>query len=217
MAKAASTARSAWSSSATGAPKSAISPSPRNWFTVPSYRCTASAISRSARSSSSCIPSGSSRSASRVDSAMSTKRTVTCFRSPSRALLEVRILSARCFGVYDSAEATRAAPADSSLTGAPHLLQKRDPAGRSLPHAPQLAPRRAPQPRQKFEAGGFSCWHREHVMPEPPSDRVNKGRRGGPRLAACGSRGQEPRRARYQEPEGFLQLPELEWVKIGRA
>jgi hypothetical protein len=29
----------------------------------------------------------------------SAKRTVTCFRSPSRAALEVRIFSARCFGV----------------------------------------------------------------------------------------------------------------------
>jgi len=29
----------------------------------------------------------------------STKRTVTCFRSPSSALRDVRIFSARCFGV----------------------------------------------------------------------------------------------------------------------
>jgi hypothetical protein len=29
----------------------------------------------------------------------SAKRTVTCLRSPSRALFKVRIFSARCFGV----------------------------------------------------------------------------------------------------------------------
>ena len=36
--RAALTARWAWSSCAMGAPKSAMTPSPRNWLTVPSYR-----------------------------------------------------------------------------------------------------------------------------------------------------------------------------------
>jgi len=41
--------------------------------------------------------------------------TVTCFRSPSSALFDVRIFSARCLGVYDSG-ARRA-------SGAPHSSQ----------------------------------------------------------------------------------------------
>jgi hypothetical protein len=36
------------------------------------------------------------------------------------------------------------------------LLQNRDPIGSALPHATQVAPKRAPQPRQKFDPGGFS-------------------------------------------------------------
>ncbi len=43
--------------------------------------------------------SGPSRSASTVDPARSQKSTVTCFRSPSTALREVRTPSVRCGGV----------------------------------------------------------------------------------------------------------------------
>ena len=47
------------------------------------------------------LPRLLSRSASSsIDPLRSAKSTVTCLRSPSRALLEVRIFSARCFGVY---------------------------------------------------------------------------------------------------------------------
>ena len=42
MANAAWQARCAWSSWAMGAPKRAITPSPRNWLTVPSYLWTSS-------------------------------------------------------------------------------------------------------------------------------------------------------------------------------
>jgi hypothetical protein len=37
-----------------------------------------------------------------IEPLRSANRTVTCLRSPSRAALEVRIFSARCFGVYAS-------------------------------------------------------------------------------------------------------------------
>ncbi len=47
----------------------------------------------------SCIVSGSSVAASREESTRSQKRTLTCFCSPSMAAREVRIRSARCFGV----------------------------------------------------------------------------------------------------------------------
>ena len=42
--------------------------------------------------------SGSRSLINAVESLMSAKQTVTCFRSPSRALREVRIFSARCWG-----------------------------------------------------------------------------------------------------------------------
>src|ERR1700742_2059342 len=40
MSKAANDARTVWSSSDNGAPKTTMIPSPVNWFTVPPYRCT---------------------------------------------------------------------------------------------------------------------------------------------------------------------------------
>jgi hypothetical protein len=62
-----------------------------------------------------------------------------------------------------SRSAGTASPA-ASVAGAPHLLQNRAPAGSSAPQAAQLMPRRAPQPRQKFDRGGLSCWHREQII-----------------------------------------------------
>ena len=82
-----------------GAPNSAMIPSPRNWFTVPSYRCTSASISSKARVMRAWTSSGSRREAIEVKPETSTKSTVTCLRSPSSALLDVRILSARCLGV----------------------------------------------------------------------------------------------------------------------
>src|SRR5215470_5055375 len=48
-----------------------------------------------------------------------------------------------------------------------------------------------PHASQNFAAARFSCWHRGHVMPEPPSGRSAKGRNRGPRLTAWDSHGQE--------------------------
>ena len=58
------------------------------------------------------------------------------------------------------------------LTGLPHLLQNREPAGKSFPQPLQVATTRAPQPEQKFDPGGLSCWHREHFTLEPPGTRT---------------------------------------------
>lgn len=58
----------------------------------------------------------------------------------------------------------RAFPAGSPLTGVPHWLQNRDSTGKSVPHAPQVAPKRVPQPKQKFDLGGFAYWHRGQFM-----------------------------------------------------
>src|SRR5438093_4864515 len=48
-----------------------------------------------------CHFSGSTCSASAMEPCTSAKSAVTCLRSPSRALREVRIFSARCWGVYE--------------------------------------------------------------------------------------------------------------------
>jgi hypothetical protein len=50
---------------------------------------------------------------------------VTCLRSPSRALFEVRIFSAKCLGVYDCGEANRASAGwIVAGSGAAHPPQK---------------------------------------------------------------------------------------------
>ena len=53
--------------------------------------------------------SGSRRSDIAVNPDTSANITVTLLRSPSMALLEVRIFSARCFGVYVTGAASRKA------------------------------------------------------------------------------------------------------------
>src|SRR5262245_1805006 len=100
--------------------------------------------------------SGSRRSESVLNPTTSAKRTVTCLRSPSRALFEVRIFSARCLGVYESTRVKRACRADPSPIGLPHLLQNLESAGSSWPQARQQIPTRAPQFKQKLESFGFS-------------------------------------------------------------
>jgi len=69
---------------------------------------------------------------------MSAKSTVTCLRSPSREPLEVRILSARYLGVYDSGEFERAGASAVPATAVPQREQNRDSGGRTAPHAAQL-------------------------------------------------------------------------------
>jgi hypothetical protein len=61
---------------------------------------------------------GSRSASSSIEPLRSAKSTVTCLRSPSRAAFEVRIFSARCFGVYESGAADFVAGAGRS--GAAH-------------------------------------------------------------------------------------------------
>src|SRR5215831_2774 len=134
--------------------------------------------------------SGSRSASSSIEPLRSAKSTVTCFRSPSRAALEVRNFSARCLGVYASGEGARDVGAVSAaVIGVPHLLQNRDPEGSSVLHEEQVKLSRAPQPRQKFDPGGFTCWHLGHVMPASPRAWA-RNRNGGPSVSALGAPGQ---------------------------
>src|SRR6185503_11719852 len=128
MLTAASTARRASSSWASGAPNSAMKPSPRNWLMVPSSLWTSASASSKNPLSRACMRSGPTRSASGVEFAMSQKSTVTCLRSPSRAPREVRMRSARCLGVYAAGEANSLRPRRSR----PHSRQNFAESGSSV-------------------------------------------------------------------------------------
>src|SRR2546421_1125967 len=100
--------------------------------------------------------SGSNRSDSDVKPETSTNSTVTCLRSPCSALPAVRILSARCLGVY-----ARGEPKGSgAASGPPHWWQKRLPLGFDARQAAQTSSRRAPQPPQKRASSGL-------IWPQP--------------------------------------------------
>src|SRR4029079_1781552 len=114
----------------------------------------------------------------------SAKRTVTCLRSPSRAAFEVRILSARCFGVYDSGLAKRRA--GSVVSAAPQDRQNFLPGVTGVPQLGQATSSRAPQSSQKRAPASFSCWHRGHFIAEPPVNaRAQKQGDDSPRVAAA--------------------------------
>src|SRR2546430_7308260 len=160
-----------------GAPKSAMTPSPVYWLIVPSNRWTSAVISSKQRSMMPCTSSGSSFSASVVNPATSAKRTVTWRRSPSSAERDLRILSARCLGVYDASagrySVAGAAPAlagGGAATGAcdcasprrwPPEPQKAAPGRREVPQLGQLASSAVPQWSQKRFGGGLSAWQAE--------------------------------------------------------
>src|SRR5215470_8016144 len=92
----------------------------------------------------------------------SANSTVTCLRSPSSALLEVRIFSARCLGVYASGLAKR--PAGSVVSAAPQDRQNFLPGVTGVPQLGQVASSRAPQSSQKRAPALFSAWHRGHFI-----------------------------------------------------
>src|SRR5690349_7038908 len=104
--------------------------------------------------------SGSSRSDSDVNPETSAKRTVTCFRSPSRALLDVRIFSAKCFGVYESGAANFVV--ETVRSGAAHWPQNLFSGGLAAPQDGQVAASGEAHSPQNFMPRGFSCWHRGH-------------------------------------------------------
>src|SRR5215470_1673130 len=78
-----------------------------------------------------------------------------------------------------------------------------------------------PHSSQNFAAARFSCWHRGHVMPQPPSSRG--GGRSEPwlRLTAQDSHGQEPgprghawgQRAGWASPSSPVAQP-LKWTQL---
>src|SRR3990172_2630700 len=117
-------------------------------------------------SSSLRASSGSESASNSIDPLRSANRTVTSLRSPSNAFLEVRIFSARCFGVYASGAPKRCDEAEIDGTV--------DPAGRAHSEqnfalgeswAPQLVHTRAKgaaHSSQNFAPERFSCWHFKH-------------------------------------------------------
>src|SRR5262245_23549910 len=111
-----------------------------------------------------CHSSASTCSARSIEPFTSAKRTVTCFRSPSRALREVRIFSARWRGVYDrgvgvgdlkAGDVGRALP----INGAAHSLQNLAPAGFAAPQAGHGIGKGEAQSLQNFAPSRFSFPH----------------------------------------------------------
>src|SRR5262245_31905752 len=114
------------------------------------------------------MASGPNRSARGVELVKSQNSTVTCLRSPSRALREVRIFSARCLGVYATGAVGGDETVSSVSTGCPQARQNLAPAGSSVPHALHARVRRTPHARQNLACGGFSWWHWGHCSTGPP-------------------------------------------------
>src|SRR6266542_3469149 len=97
------------------------------------------------------LSSGSTCSARSIEPFTSAKSTVTCLRSPSRALRELRIFSARCFGVY--VRGARAGAAGESA--APQPRQKRISGELDLPHRAHVRSDRSAPPTVATEGGVF--------------------------------------------------------------
>src|SRR5882724_11919800 len=95
-----------------------------------------------------CQSSGSIDSERSIDPLRSAKRTVTCLRSPSSALRELRIFSARCFGVYE--RGSGGGLARGASTGRSHSKQNLALLGSSAPQAVQRTPNEAPHSRQNL-------------------------------------------------------------------
>src|SRR5262245_23133595 len=114
-----------------------------------------------------CHSSGSTCSDRSIDPFTSAKSTVTCLRSPSRAERDARILSARCFAVYErGSKDTRVADGRSEAPcRSPHLRQNLAPGRLPAPHAGQLSSIFAPHSEQNDESERFSALHFGHVIP----------------------------------------------------
>src|SRR5262245_19083667 len=120
--------------------------------------------SRIARASS-----GSRSAISSIEPFKSANSTVTCLRSPSSAAREVRIFSARCFGVYSFAEAKRgcvaaAAGAGRGASCAPHSEQNFAEAALPWPHAGHARGSGAPHSEQNFAASGTLALQLGHFI-----------------------------------------------------
>src|SRR5215470_15214094 len=146
-------------------------PSPITWFTVPSYRCTASIIRSSTGSRSFWASSGSRSASNSIEPLRSAKSTVTCLRSPSSAAFEFRMRSARCLGVYVSGEVKRrvVGSADTELdpAGWAHSEQKLAVGESCAPQLTHARARGAAHSSQNFAPGRLSWRHREHFIRTP--------------------------------------------------
>src|SRR6266851_2218976 len=139
---------------------------------TPSAYCATDSFIRSRRGSRSLRASSGSRSASNsIEPLRSAKRTVTCLRSPSRALLEVWIFSARCFGVYEAGVVTFFAVLAAAATACPHAKQNAAPAGSSVPHFAQASATLAPHFMQKRAWDGLASPQHGQVIPRRASRR----------------------------------------------
>src|SRR5438132_4487034 len=184
MHKAACTARRGLSSWVRGAPSRAMTPSPVYWLIVPSKRCTSAVMPSKQRLIMSCTTSGSSCSASVVKPATSANSTVTCLRSPSSALLEVRIFSARCLGVYVWGELNRGSTGLAvAVSDLPQPPQNFSPPSFRKPHERHAEANESPHSPQKRRPSRFSARHRGHCIAPLPRTWGGEGRSGGPRVA----------------------------------
>ncbi len=117
------------------------------------------------------------RDCSSIEPLRSAKRTVTCLRSPSSALLEVRIFSARCCGVYDLGDCRWTA--GGGVTGVPHEAQNFLPRVSASPQFGRASSRRVPQPSQNLAPSRFWDWHRGHRISRASGARTGGPSRGG--------------------------------------
>src|SRR5262249_17208432 len=102
-----------------------------------------------------CHSSGSTCSARSIDPFTSAKSAVTCLRSPSSALRDVRIFSARCLGVYE--RGSGGGPGFvASESGPPHLPQNLIAGAFPKPQLEHLRFSGAPQSPQNFMPLAFS-------------------------------------------------------------
>src|SRR5712671_4527174 len=107
--------------------------------------------------------SGSRSTSSSVEPLMSANSTVTCLRSPSRAILEVRILSARCWGGYCLGEAKRGSSA-RGFWGRPHWGQNLASDDTRLPQVAQACPTGAAHCSQNLASAGVSWPQLGHLI-----------------------------------------------------
>src|SRR5262245_25836012 len=116
-----------------------------------------------------CHSSGSNCSARSIEPFTSAKRTVTCLRSPSRALRDVRIFSARCLGVYERGSRSLLLATASSLSGARHFLQNFARGEQFVPQEEHSRPNEAPHSSQKTASPSFEAPQEEHFTDRPSS------------------------------------------------
>ena len=82
---------------------------------------------------------------------------VTCFRSPSRALFEAKIFSARWAGARTEADASFVTAPSVLASGWPHFRQNLAPSRFASPQPPHAASSRAPHSSQNAASLGFSA------------------------------------------------------------